>query len=199
MDKKEEIAFILIFTIAYAIFFTLLAYFTKNYEFVYYAIVISTLLTIIVLHYKQLHLKAAILWGLSILGLMHLAGGTINIYGIRLYDFWFIDGLLKYDNIIHAASLFVATLVAYNIISPHLDLKIKHHPAPFSLFLILIALGIGALNEILEFGAVVFLDAQEAVGDYFNNASDLVFNLIGSVIAVFFIHPYHKKRIAKKS
>ena len=123
----------------------------------------------------------------------------INIYDIRLYDFWFIDNLLKYDNIIHAASLFVATFVAYNIISPHLDLKIKHHPALFSLLLILIALGIGALNEILEFGAVVFLDAQEAVGDYLKNASDLVFNLIGSVIAVFFIHPYHKKRIARKS
>lgn len=199
MDKKMEIGFVLIFTIAYAIFFTLFAYLTKNYEFVYYAIVISTLLTTIVLHYKQLHLKAAILWGLSILGLMHLAGGTINIYGIRLYDFWFIDSLLKYDNIIHAASLFVATFVAYNIISPHLDLKIKHHPALFSLLLILIAFGIGALNEILELGAVVFLNAQEAVGDYLNNAVDLVFNLIGSVIAVFFIHPYHKKRIAKKS
>lgn len=80
-----------------------------------------------------------------------------------------------------------------------MDLKIKHHPALFSLLLILIALGIGALNEILEFGAVVFLDAQEAVGDYFNNAADLVFNLIGSVIAVIFIHPYHKKRLAKKA
>src|SRR3989338_4568002 len=144
MDKKREIRLISIFTIAYAFFFTLLAYLTKNYEFVYYTIVISSLLAIIVLHYKQLHLKVAILWGLSILGLMHLAGGTINIYGIRLYDFWFIDNLLKY-------------------------------------------------------GAVVFLDAQEAVGDYFNNAADLVFNLIGSVIAVFFIHSYHKKRIAKKS
>jgi len=141
MDKKREIRLISIFTIAYAFFFTLLAYLTKNYEFVYYTIVISSLLAIIVLHYKQLHLKVAILWGLSILGLMHLAGGTINIYGIRLYDFWFIESLLKYDNIIHAASLFVATFVAYNIISPHLDLKIKHHPTLFSLLLILIALG----------------------------------------------------------
>lgn len=83
MDKKREIGFVLIFIIAYAFFFILLAYSTKNYEFVYYAIVISSLLAIIVLHYKQLHLKAAILWGLSILGLMHLAGGTINIYGVR--------------------------------------------------------------------------------------------------------------------
>lgn len=199
MDKKEGIGAILVFIIAYAFFFALLAYLTKNYEFVYYAIVISTLLTTIVLHYKQLHLKTVILWGLSILGLMHLAGGTIDIYGIRLYDFWFVDNLLKYDNIVHAVSLFVATFVAYNIISPHLDLKIKHHPALFSLLLILITFGIGALNEILELGAVVFLDAQEAVGDYFNNAIDLVFNLIGSVIAVFFIHPYHKKRIAERS
>jgi uncharacterized membrane protein YjdF len=62
-----------------------------------------------------------------------------------------------------------------------------------------IALGIGSLNEILELGAVVLLGAQEIVGDYFNNAMDLVFNQIGSVTAVFFIHHSNKKKVVKKS
>jgi len=46
--------------------------------------------------------------------------------------------------------------------------------------------------------AVVFIGAQETVGDYFNNTLDLVFNMIGAVIACFFIFPYHRKRQAKK-
>jgi uncharacterized membrane protein YjdF len=80
-----------------------------------------------------------------------------------------------------------------------LDLKTKQHPILFSLLLILIALGIGAVNEISEFAAVVFLGAQESVGDYFNNALDLVFNLFGAIVACFFIFPYHRKREIKKN
>jgi len=197
MNEKKESKLILIFTVTYLILFTLLAIARKNYEFLFYTIILSSLIILIVLYCKKLHLTYIILGGLSVVGFMHLAGGTIDIFGIRLYDFWIIPGILKYDNIIHALSIFVATFVAYSIISPHLDLKTKHHPVLFSLLLIFIALGIGAINEVLEFGAVVFLGAQEAVGDYFNNALDLVFNLLGAVIACFFIFPYHRKRQTK--
>jgi len=188
---------ILIFTGAYIIFFTLAAFARKNYEFLYYAIIMSSLIVLIVLYYKKLHLTSTILVSLSVLGLMNLAGGNVYIYGTRLYDFWIIQGILKYDNIVHVLSIFVATFIAYSIVNPHLNLKIKYQPALFSLLLILIGLGIGTVNEIVEFGAVVFLGAQEAVGDYFNNALDLVFNLLGSIIAVFFIYKYHKKQIKK--
>lgn len=197
MNEKKESKLILIFTVTYLILFTLLAIARKNYEFLFYTIILSSLIILIVLYYKKLHLTYIILGGLSVVGFMHLAGGTIDIFGIRLYDFWIIPGILKYDNIIHALSIFVATFVAYSIISPHLDLKTKHHPVLFSLLLIFIALGIGVINEVLEFGAVVFLGAQEAVGDYFNNALDLVFNMLGAVIACFFIFPYHRKRQLK--
>ena len=198
MDKKTESRLILIFTVAYLIFFGLLAFVKKNYEFLFYTIMLSSLIILIVSYYKKLHLKYIILGGLSFLGFMHLAGGTIDINGTRLYEFWIIQDILKYDNIVHALSLFVVTFVAYSIVSPHLDLKTKHHPILFSLLLVLTAMGIGTVNEILELGAVIFLGAQEGVGDYFNNALDLVFNLLGSIIAVFFIYPYHKRRIKNK-
>jgi hypothetical protein len=54
-------------------------------------------------------------------------------------------------------------------------------------------MGTGAFVEIIEFSAVVFLGAAEQVGDYFNNAIDLLFNLTGSGIACFFIMHYHRK------
>jgi len=194
MNEKKESKLILIFTVIYIMLFSLLAIVTKNYEFLFYTIILFSLIILIVLYYKKLHLTPVILGGLSIVGLMHLAGGIVDVYGTRLYGFWIIQGILKYDNVVHAVGIFVATFVAYSIISPHLDLKTKQNPILFSLLLILIALGIGVINEIFEFGAVVFLDAQETVGDYFNNALDLVFNLIGSIIACFFIFPYHRKR-----
>ena len=194
MDKKRESKLILIFTIIYLIFFTLIAFIRKNYEFLYYAVILSLLILTIVLYYKKLHLSPIILGGLSILGFMHLAGGVVYISGTKLYDLWIIQGILKYDNIVHSLGGFIATFVAYNIVNPHLDLKTKHHPILFSLLIILIALGIATINEILEFLAVIFLGVQEAVGDYFNNALDLVFNMLGSIIAVFFIYSYHYKR-----
>lgn len=56
----------------------------------------------------------------------------------------------------------------------------------------MIASGFGAFNEVLELGAVAYLNAAKQVGDYFNNAFDLLFNMLGSIIACFFLMRYHK-------
>ena len=88
---------------------------------------------------------------------------------------------------------------AYNLLNPHLDKKIKHNKILLSLIIILIASGIGAFNEIIEFFAVVFFNAAKGVGGYFNNALDLVFNLIGAIIASFIITKYHSVRIKRKN
>jgi len=79
------------------------------------------------------------------------------------------------------------------LLKPHINKKFKNNTALLALILILIAMGTGAFIEIIEFNAVVFLGAAERVGDYFNNTLDLVFNLIGSIIACFFIIYHHKK------
>ena len=46
--------------------------------------------------------------------------------------------------------------------------------------------GLGALNEIIEFIVTVFVP-ENNVGGYVNTALDLVFNLIGAVIAAVWI------------
>ncbi|MFC2135778.1 DUF2238 domain-containing protein [Bacteroidota bacterium] len=183
------------FTIGYLFTFTLLAIFKKNYEFLYYTIILSILIFIIVLYHKKIHLTKHILLGLTILGAMHIFGGNIHFFGTRLYDIYFIPGLLKYDNIVHSFGIFVATFVVYSFLHPHLDKQIDHNAVLLSLILISITMGIGAFNEVLELGAVVFFGAAKQVGDYINNAVDLVFNLIGSVIACFFIIRHHKRKL----
>lgn len=193
MNKEKELKLILIFSILYLIFFISLAIIRQNYEFVFYIAVICLLTIIIILHHKQLHIKPIIVGGLSVMGFMHLAGGNLYFGGIRLYDIYPFQNFIRYDQIVHTLGFFVATFVSYSLIRPYLDLRIKHHPLVLSLILILTASGFGALNEVIEFGAVLFFDAAQQVGDYYNNAWDLVFNLLGAVAACFFIHPYHKR------
>ena len=183
----------LYFTLAYLIFFTVFSIVKGNYEFLYYTIILSALIIILALYHKKFHLSKSIILGLTILGAMHVFGGNIHIAGTRLYDLWFIQDVFKYDNLVHAFGIFVATFVAYNIISPHLDKKIKHNSFLLSVILVAIAMGTGAFNEVIELGAVVFLDAAQQVGDYMNNALDLVYNLIGSIIASIIIVFYHKR------
>ena len=66
--------------------------------------------------------------------------------------------------------------------------KGKMNSKAISFFAILASSGVGALNEIVEFGAVVFL-GQTGVGGYYNTALDLVFNFVGAfvggILAVF--------------
>ncbi len=194
MKEKTELKLMLYFTISYLILFTILAIIKSNYEFLYYTFIMSAIILLIVFHYKKAHLTKHILLGLTILGAMHIFGGNTYIFGTRLYDLYLIPNLLKYDNLVHSFGTFVATFAIYNILNPHLDKKMKHNSLILSIIMMSIAMGIGAYNEVLELFAVLFLGAAKQVGDYFNNAFDLVYNLIGSVIASFFIIKYHKKK-----
>lgn len=194
MKEGTELRLMFWFTLGYVILFTILAIIKKNYEFLYYTAVMSVLIFIIVLYYKKIHLTKTILLGLTILGVMHVCGGNIHISGIRLYDFWLIPNIFKYDNLVHAFGIFIATFVAYNFLQPHLDTKIKHNPLILGLILVLIAMGIGAIVELVELGAVLLFGVSKMVGDYMNNAFDLLFNLIGSIIACFFIMEHHRRK-----
>lgn len=197
MDEKTESKLILIFTVLYIMLFTILAFIRKNYEFLYYTLVMSSLITLIVLYHKKLHLSLIILTGLSVLGFMHVAGGNLYFSGNRLYEIYILN-IIRYDQLVHSFGVFIATFVGYSLLKPYLDHRIEHHPVVLSLILVAIASGFGAINEILEFGAVIFLGADKAVGDYHNNALDLVFNTLGSIIACFFIYQYHKKQIKNR-
>jgi flagellar biosynthesis protein FlhB len=61
-------------------------------------------------------------------------------------------------------------------------------------------LGVGLINEIVELTAVVYLNAQEGVGDYLNNAIDLVYNSIGVIVTVVILDiswQYHHGELKK--
>ncbi len=193
MNEKTVVSVLFWFTVCYLFLFSIVSSVQKNYEFLYYTAVIAVFLFIIMHYYQQFHLSVTLVVCLTILGVMHILGGNLHIDGTRLYDLWLIGGVFKYDNLVHAFGTIIETLVAYNILLPHMENSAKWRPFAFSLMLVLIAMGIGALNEIVEFFAVVFLGAGHAVGDYFNNQVDLVYNLVGSIIVSVFLYYHHKK------
>ncbi len=194
LDKekgKNYVTFLFLFMCFYLLLFIAIAYQKKNVEFLYYSFIIFFIL---ILGYKwsnKIFFPIPIYVGFALLGLMHLAGGNLIINGVVLYEHHF--GILEYDNIVHPFGTFVATLALYNLFKHYLKEKIHETNLPLYAMLFLMAMGIGALVEITEFFAFeTFKDVL--VGDYVNNALDLVFNAIGSLIACGVIYFDLKKR-----
>ena len=180
-------------TLTYLFLIIILAYniLNGNYEFLGYAIVIGLLYFLLIKADDYYHFPTYSIWLFSIWIATHFMGGAVHIKGTRLYDLILIPMLgdpffiLKYDQLIHAYTYVAISILVYFMLKKHFQ---KGHDKSLVLFAILSAIGIGLLNEVIEFGMVIFADASDAVGGYYNTALDLVFNLIGAVIGVWFVH-----------
>jgi hypothetical protein len=163
--------------------------FNGNIEFSSYGIVTLFLFYIIIWMDKKYNFPLISLWFFSAWIIMHLLGGGIKVLGVRLYDLVLINiigdpyFILRYDQFVHAYCYFAFGILFYYILKKHMKNASK---TALIVFAILSSLGVGLLNEVIEFGMVVFADAADAVGGYINTALDLVFNLIGAIIGVFF-------------
>jgi len=162
-----------------------------NGEFVFYALISTLFFLFIVSYYHKLKLTETLLIGISLHWLLSFMGGTLSIGETRLFDFWILP-FVRYDNIVHTFGVFVLTFIAFNLLRPHFKLKNKVSLFHFSLLLFLIVMGLGAVAEIMELMAVLWLGAGSTVGDYFNNAYDLVWNGIGAISACLLIARYER-------
>lgn len=189
-EEKNKLIILLIFTLCYLTIFTIHAIIKQNYEFIFYTIFMLAVIYFIRIYYHELRLTTPILILLSFQGALHLMGGNIYISGVRLYDTYIYPKFFRYDNFIHIIGSFNAAIISYNFLRPYIEnAKIKNKTVTL-IIIVLIALGFGVINEILELFAVVCFDASNQVGDYMNNALDLLFNLIGAAIAAFYIRTY---------
>jgi putative membrane protein len=167
--------------------FLVKAFVAKNYEFLGYWVVLVALFFFVVKLDEKFNFPLFSIWLFAIWAMLHMAGGLIKIGTTRLYDLILIPILedpyfiLKYDQLIHAYCYVAISILVYFILKKYVINK----KALFTISVV-VAFGIGALNEIIEFGMVIFADAAAAVGGYYNNALDLVFNLIGAVIGSLF-------------
>jgi len=179
--KLAIYAYILILSL-----FTLFFVIKQNYEFLLYTVVLGIFIFAIAKTDKIFNYSNIAKWGLTLWLFLHLSGGSFYIGQTKLYDLVLIKligepyNILRYDQLIHFYCYVVITLLFFPIILSFC----KKNPNKFllGLTLTLAGLGIGAINEIIEFSTVA-LFGTTGVGNYTNNALDLVFNLIGAFSA----------------
>jgi len=159
---------------------------THNYEFLFYGVVLLAFWATVLFIHARVNFPTSSLAMLVVWLTFHLFGGAVTIDGTRLYDLVLVPiigepyHIIRYDQAMHVLCYITMTRLIYILI-----LRIIRDDA--SLFLvglitILAGSGVGAMNEIVEFAAVVLLDAGDAVGGYTNTAIDIVCNTIGALI-----------------
>ncbi|RJP26346.1 MAG: DUF2238 domain-containing protein [Candidatus Abyssobacteria bacterium SURF_5] len=184
--KKRQVPILLLNGVA-LIGFGVLFMSRKNYEFLLYIGVIVFFLIVILSTNRRIDYPNSILWGLTGWALLHMSGGGLYIRGIKLYEVILIPisdsySIFRYDQFVHIVGFGVATLVMYHLLKPLLR---KGHNSRIALPIVVVmaGLGVGALNEIIEFLATVLVP-ETGVGGYRNTALDLVADLIGAIGAV---------------
>jgi hypothetical protein len=174
-----------LFTAAYLLGATVYFYSIGNGEFLGYIAGVGALLLIVGLTLPWTRIPAWLLWMLSLLMLLHILGGGVKVGGDVLYAYVVFPldnpaGLtfLKFDQVVHAYGAGVAAFFGFYFLR-RLGAK-GAWGVGFAAFLI--AMGCGAINEIVELIATLTVP-ESGVGGYFNNAVDLVANAAGAALA----------------
>ncbi|MBN1831868.1 MAG: DUF2238 domain-containing protein [Deltaproteobacteria bacterium] len=163
-------------------------YFTiRNYEFIMYIFVILFFLVLVLLTNNKVHYSNTSLWGLTLWGALHMAGGGVFIKGDVLYKLiliHFTESIFRYDQFVHIIGFGVATLIMFELLKPKLK-PIKYWAA-ISIVVVMAGLGVGAVNEIVEYIATLLVP-ETGVGGYDNTLLDLISDLIGALFALLII------------
>lgn len=180
-----------------------------NLEFVYYsAWMVVFILGVITLD-RRVGVPTVLIWLLMGWTVAHLVGGTLPVperfveegRPHTLYNLRLAPWLPKYDQVVHCLGFMVATLTAWTgLRATYVTAGASGPPRigfGLSLAIVLIGMGLGAMNEVIEFVAtVIFPDTN--VGGYDNTGWDLVSNLTGCIIAVVIIRSRERRRVARR-
>jgi hypothetical protein len=148
------------------------------------------LLTVSVMTAAVLALRRRVLPGplaaaLAVLTIVHLAGGLVHVGDDVLYNASPGMELFRYDHFAHALGIFLGTQMLW-------ELLVRGAAKPSGrgqlvAVSLLAGLGLGALNETVEFLATL-AHAGNHVGGYRNTGWDLVANLVAGVAAGLVLH-----------
>lgn len=120
------------------------------------------------------------LWAVSLVGLFNMLGGVILVDGQALY-LAEVLGPIRYDKVFHALAAMAFAPVAWEAAKRWSGPG--YHRGGLLMFTWLVVMGGGAVVEIAELIGTAISDVN--VGDYGNNALDLVANAVGAAAGVF--------------
>jgi len=190
---SPRLRYVTFFVLAYFIAGTVVSLLGGNGEFLIYETTMLLIMAAVVYMDKRVAFSPVVLWGLALWGLMHLAGGLLPIpAGITepgktqvLYNMRIVPWLPKFDQIVHALGFGISTIAAYEALSIHVGRHLRVGAAMIAV-LFFIGMGMGALNEVIEFAATLLIP-ETNVGGYENTGWDMVSNGVGAIIAVLYL------------
>ncbi|MEX2650930.1 MAG: hypothetical protein WD473_00585 [Acidimicrobiia bacterium] len=145
---------------------------------IYTAVNLLLLVVFAVIH-RWARFPTSVLWGISLVGLGNMLGGVLLIDGQSLYMAEFV-GPIRYDKFFHAAAATVGVFIAWSAMDRWAGEGYHFGGLVFLTFLV--TMGGGAVVEIAELIGSTLSDVS--VGDYANNALDLVANGVGALLGV---------------
>ncbi len=190
--RSQKIWPVATFTAIYLVAALILGVARSNLEFLFYIGILLVLIGFVWMVHRCVGLSSGALWGLSLWGLAHMAGGLlvvpedwpVNAESRVLYSLWLIPERLKYDQVVHAYGFGITTWVCWQGLRAAIRRRGGTALPTLGLMVLSVAagLGFGALNEVIEFIATLLVP-ETNVGGYRNTGWDLVANLFGATSA----------------
>lgn len=196
VTRRERV--VLIVNILYVVGFGVVTLRQLNFEFMLYTGVIVSVGALLVWKQRTVRLEQPVLWGLTVWGMMHLAGGNVQVGDGVLYNVELIRlipqySVLRYDQVVHAFGFGLTTLICHHVLRPWLRTEIVRRRT-LLIAVVLMGSGLGAINEVVEF--IVTESVPETnVGGYTNTMLDLIFNLLGGLGAVCLISIRNRRMV----
>jgi hypothetical protein len=118
----------------------------------------------------------SLLWGLMAWAYLNMSGGGLHIGGRKLYELILVHisesyGIFRYDQFVHTVGFGGLTLLMCYLLTRILPSRPKQWTA-VSMLVVMAGLGVGALNEIVDFMATVVMP-ETGVGGYQHSALTL--------------------------
>lgn len=136
-------------------------------------------LTAVVASFRGSRIPPPLVLALAALAVAHLAGGLVPVGDDVLYNASVGAAMFRYDHLVHSSAVFVGTLVLWALFVRRARIL---HERDVPILCVLAGLGLGAVNETIEFLTTTVHHGSH-VGGYANTGWDLVSNVAGALAA----------------
>lgn len=173
-----------VFTASHIVIFTIVGLLRDQvFLWIYLPALAASIAIVVWIDHRWGPIPAVLLWLLSTWAAMHLAGGLAadpSGTSTILYGWWLIDGYLRYDQVVHGFGIGAATAVLA------FAARDTDRPLVWGFVLSQVA---GVVNETAENLVAVFVENTN-VGDWVNTTWDIIWHLVGALIAVMWMGRY---------